>query len=182
MATWSLHLSYSKHNFHLWTSSSFRTENISRRSNMEIPHSASLLDGLELCTSHVRSISTKPLTRAAELCDAVPKGACFVKNFQKFRWSLQNPVKLAWKFAFFKNKILSFFKEKKCDFRAVQRSAFCRSRRELSNAYLLANVAFDTAENEPCKVCQNVLFKSNNRLRYSRDRTLHNLACKVAKI
>ena len=46
---------------------------------MEIPHSASLLDGLELCTSHVRSISTKPLTRAAELCDAVPKGACFIK-------------------------------------------------------------------------------------------------------
>ena len=29
----------------------------------------------------------------------------------------------------------------------------CRSRRELSNAYLLANVGFDTAENEPCKVC-----------------------------
>ena len=46
---------------------------------MEIPHSASLLDGLELCTSHVRSISTKPLTRAAELCDAVPKGACLSK-------------------------------------------------------------------------------------------------------
>ena len=46
---------------------------------MEIPHSVSLLDGLELCTSHVRSISTKPLTRAAELCDAVPKGACFAK-------------------------------------------------------------------------------------------------------
>ena len=59
---------------------SFRTENISRRSNMEIPHSVSLLDGLELCTSHVRSISTKPLTRAAELCDAVPKGACLQKN------------------------------------------------------------------------------------------------------
>ena len=30
----------------------------------------------------------------------------------------------------------------------------CRSRRELSNAYLLTKVGFDTAENEPCKVCR----------------------------
>ena len=52
---------------------------IDYKSNMEIPHSASLLDGLELCTTHVRSISTEPLTRAAELCDAVPKGACSSK-------------------------------------------------------------------------------------------------------
>ena len=37
-------------------------------------------------------------------------------------------------------------------FRAVQRSALCRSRRELSNAYLLAKFGFDTAENEPCQV------------------------------
>ena len=29
----------------------------------------------------------------------------------------------------------------------------CRSRRELSNEYLLAKFRFDTAENEPCKVC-----------------------------
>ena len=29
----------------------------------------------------------------------------------------------------------------------------CRSRREFSNADLLAKVVFDTAENEPCKVC-----------------------------
>ena len=45
-----------------------------------------------------------------------------------------------------------FFK-KKWDCRAVQRSALCRSRRELSNAYLLAKFDFDTAENEPSKVC-----------------------------
>ena len=32
---------------------------------------------------------------------------------------------------------------------AVQRSALCRSRRELSNEYLLAKFGFDTAENEP---------------------------------
>ena len=38
--------------------------------------------------------------------------------------------------------------------KAVQRSALCRSRRELSNAYLLAKNGVDTAENEPCKVCR----------------------------
>ena len=36
----------------------------------------------------------------------------------------------------------------------MQRSAFCRSRRELSNAYFLAKIGFDTAENEPCQVCR----------------------------
>ena len=32
-------------------------------------------------------------------------------------------------------------------------NALCRSRRELLNAYLLAKFGFDTAENEPSKVC-----------------------------
>ena len=35
----------------------------------------------------------------------------------------------------------------------MQRSALCRSRRELSNAYFVAKFGLDTAENEPCKVC-----------------------------
>ena len=35
----------------------------------------------------------------------------------------------------------------------MQRIALCRSRRELSNAYLLAKFGFDTAENEPCQIC-----------------------------
>ena len=35
----------------------------------------------------------------------------------------------------------------------MQRSVLCRSRRELSNAYFLAKFCFDTAENDPCKVC-----------------------------
>ena len=35
----------------------------------------------------------------------------------------------------------------------MQRSALCRSRRELSNAYFIANFRFDTAENESCEVC-----------------------------
>ena len=34
------------------------------------------------------------------------------------------------------------------DSKTVQRSAFCRSRRELSNEYLLAKIGVDTAENE----------------------------------
>merc|ERR1712078_83140 len=33
--------------------------------------------------------------------------------------------------------------------KTVQRSALCRSRRELSHEYLLAKFGFDTAENEP---------------------------------
>ena len=34
----------------------------------------------------------------------------------------------------------------------MQRSALCRSRRELSNEYLLAKIGVDTAENEPLEV------------------------------
>jgi hypothetical protein len=36
--------------------------------------------------------------------------------------------------------------------KTVQRSALCRSRRELSNEYLLAKIGVDTAENEPLDV------------------------------
>ena len=35
----------------------------------------------------------------------------------------------------------------------MQRSALCRSQRELSNAYFLAKFCLDTAENEPCQFC-----------------------------
>ena len=34
----------------------------------------------------------------------------------------------------------------------MQRSASCRTRRELSNEYLLAKIGVDTAENAPSKV------------------------------
>ena len=44
--------------------------------------------------------------------------------------------------------------------RTVQRSALCRSRRELSNAYFLAKFGFDTAVNEPCKVCPLSAYRS----------------------
>jgi hypothetical protein len=36
----------------------------------------------------------------------------------------------------------------------------CRSRREVSNAYLLAKVGFDTAENEPFQVCPLSAYRS----------------------
>ena len=44
------------------------------------------------------------------------------------------------------------------DSKAVQRSALCRSRRELSNEYLLAKFGFDTAENEPLEVWGKIQF------------------------
>ena len=40
----------------------------------------------------------------------------------------------------------------------MQRSALCRSRRELSNEYLLAKIGVDTAENEPLKVWRKIQF------------------------
>ena len=42
----------------------------------------------------------------------------------------------------------------------MQRSTLCRSRREFSNEYLLAKFGFDTAENEPCKVCPLSVYRS----------------------
>ena len=69
------------------------------------------------------------------------------------------------------------------DSKTVQRSAFCRSRRELSNEYLLAKIGFDTAENEPLKVWITdhtfdhipSVFTCKNRLRYSRERAAQSL-------
>ena len=42
--------------------------------------------------------------------------------------------------------------------RTVQRSALCRSRRELSNEYLLAKIGVDTAENEPLEIWGKIQF------------------------
>ena len=47
----------------------------------------------------------------------------------------------------------------------MRRSALRRSRRELSNAYLLAKFRFDTAENEPSKVCELHLAGRGRQLR-----------------
>ena len=52
----------------------------------------------------------------------------------------------------------------------MQRSALCRSRRELSNAYLLAKIGVDTAENEPLEVW------GENSIQYS----LHSLVTTAA--
>ena len=51
-----------------------------------------------------------------------------------------------------KYKILT--KYIKMRLQSCAKSALCRSRRELSNAYFLAKIGFETTENEPCKVCQ----------------------------
>ena len=85
----------------------------------------------------------------AQLCNLI----FFVKICQNFA-KLATCLKIFANFHLFLGnfKILAFFL-KKFDFRAVQRSELCRSRRELSNAYLLAKFGFDTAEKEPCKVC-----------------------------
>ena len=67
------------------------------------------------------------------------------------------------KFCKQKSAIISAFFNKKIEIRerpsfrlwipnTVQSSALCKSRRELSNEYLLAKFGFDTAENEPSKV------------------------------
>ena len=42
----------------------------------------------------------------------------------------------------------------------MQRRVLCRSRRDVSNEYLVAKIGFDTEENEPCKVFGHL---SNNR-------------------
>ena len=43
------------------------------------------------------------------------------------------------------------------DSKTVQRSALCRSRRELSNEYLVAKIGVDTAENELLEVLFNII-------------------------
>ena len=69
----------------------------------------------------------------------------FSKNSAKF-W--QNILKkISKQFSNFNEKIEI---RERC--KTVQRSALCRSRRELSNEYLLAKIGVDTAENEPLEV------------------------------
>ena len=48
----------------------------------------------------------------------------------------------------------------------MQRSALCRSRRELSNEYLLAKIGVDTAENEPLEVWAEIQFNIINSCPY----------------
>ena len=62
--------------------------------------------------------------------------------------NLRNYGKKQQKIQRFLTEILRLESGAKVDSKAVQRSALCRSRRELSNEYLLAKIGFDTAENE----------------------------------
>ena len=54
----------------------------------------------------------------------------------------------------------------------MQSSALWRSRRELSNEYFLAKFRFDTAENEPFKVCRSLPAGAAARSRRPRRREL----------
>ena len=57
----------------------------------------------------------------------------------------------------FENKNAKMFDEMQLNFRirsGAKACQSCRSRQELSNEYSLAKFGFDTAENEPLKVCQ----------------------------
>ena len=77
------------------------------------------------------------------------------KFHQKFAEKMQNSTQKMKKIG---NSIIQSRKNvddfwlKFWDWRTVQRSALCRSRRELSNEYLLAKIGVDTAENEPLEV------------------------------
>ena len=63
------------------------------------------------------------------------------------------------------------------EWRAVRRSALCRSPRELSQKHSLTNVGFDTAENEPCKVCPLAVYRSSSLLLQTPPRLLFLANC-----
>ena len=64
----------------------------------------------------------------------------------------------------------------------MQRSALCRSRRELANAYFLAKFGFDTAENEPCQVCPIPRFHAAERLVHTASRGLPRARARAAAV
>ena len=73
------------------------------------------------------------------------------KKQQKFQQFLTKILRLESGFLLFGVVLarLLFPQFSHLDSKTVRRSALCRSRRELSNEYLLAKFGFDTAENEP---------------------------------
>ena len=80
-------------------------------------------------------------------------------RFQKIAPRVRNSRKIIKNLANFARKIANFDENfeirdhfSPVDSKPVQRSASCRSWRELSNAYFVAKFDFDTAENEPSEV------------------------------
>ena len=115
-------------------------EGLDRSQSLQVSMRLKALDEIHTMHSFVKFCNLNFLVKFAK---------CFLLRFAKFSKSCS---KNSSKFC----RILSIFLQnlnKKCDWRAVQMGALCRSRRELSNAYLLAKFGFDTAENEPCEVC-----------------------------
>ena len=58
----------------------------------------------------------------------------------------------------------------------MKRSALCTSRRELSNAWIVAKFGCDTEENEAWKVCTLSAYLPG--LRFARQRRIEAVACK----
>ena len=87
------------------------------------------------------------------------KKKILLKNKKILFWTL---LKSHRSLQFFRQKLVNILQKlgnisakhltKIWDWNAVRRSVLCRSRRELSNDYLLAKFGFDTEENEPSKV------------------------------
>ena len=100
-------------------------------------------------------LAPKPLDRAAELCDAVPKGACSDKFSSK---SSRKTTKFTWKIAKFV-KIYRKLQKKFGNFlqnfwiwSGAKECRSCRARKMLKNAPTLAIVAVHTEENEPSRI------------------------------
>ena len=78
-------------------------------------------------------------------------GQKFIKKSQK-KWKFDEEIEKIGNSIIQSRKNVDDFWLKFWDWRMVQRSALCGSRRELSNEYLLAKIGVDTAENEPLEV------------------------------
>ena len=76
-----------------------------------------------------------------------PKSSENLSNLAKFGEKIANFSEILKKTEKFSALRAAFFRKNPC-ISMVQRRALRRSRRELSNAYLLAKFGFDTAENE----------------------------------
>ena len=86
---------------------------------------------------------------------------------RKFNYSI---AKKCWRFL---TKKLRLENTQTDPTRTVQRSALCRSRRELSNEYSLAKIGVDTAENEPLEVWAKIQFTIHFTPYWHRARRAH---------
>ena len=112
-----------------------------------------------LCRSQILQVNTrlKALAEIYQIC--IPLHLSDVNNSAIFNKTIESRERCS----FLGIDLARFFFSPRfsiMDSKTVQRSALCRSRRELSNEYLLAKIGVDTAENEPCKVCPLSVYRS----------------------